>query len=166
MKVLSETVRGMEEKEQKLTETGGRRKRDYLSLMANLLTATLFSTPIYTSNVTIYPETHTHRGTHMHTHTTSPLARFNSPAVGSGHISCGFRILKPWETQSEPETSLPETTSTFSQLVCSHNIVEHESDLSPFSDPRQTVKKTHHPLLGHLLANMSRLQHQAAFVTS
>lgn len=69
MKVLSETVRGMEEKEQKLTETGGRRKRDYLSLMANLLTATLFSTPIYTSNVTIYPETHTHTQRHTHAHT-------------------------------------------------------------------------------------------------
>lgn len=93
MKVLNETVRGMEEKKQKLTETGGRRKRDYLSLMANLLTATLFSTPIYTSNVTIYPETHTHRGTHMHTHTPPLLLQGLSvrlSARATFHVGFGF----------------------------------------------------------------------------
>lgn len=93
MKVLSETVRGMEEKEQKLTETGGRRKRDYLSLMANLLTATLFSTPIYTSNVTIYPETHTQRETHTCTHTPPLLLQGLSARLSARatfHVGFGF----------------------------------------------------------------------------
>ena len=72
--VVAETAR--ERTGVDLGRARGRRKRDYLSLMANLLTATLFTTSIYTSNITIYPP-------HTHTHTSSPPAGFIRPGCQS-----------------------------------------------------------------------------------
>lgn len=43
-------------------DMGERRRRDYLSLMANLLTVALFTTSIYESNVTLCPP---HSYTHL-----------------------------------------------------------------------------------------------------
>ena len=116
--VVAETAR--ERTGVDLGRARGRRKRDYLSLMANLLTATLFTTSIYTSNITIYPP-HTH--THTHTHTLPLLLQgLSGLAVSLLHSSGGFQTIF-FFCSSEPETSPPETTSAFcSQLVCRHHI--------------------------------------------
>lgn len=78
--------------------------------MADLLTATLFATPIYTSNVTVGPSSqHTQRRA-----LPLLLAGFISPVVSCLRDLWRYQTLKPWKPPSEPETSPSELP------LCSH----------------------------------------------
>lgn len=96
-------------------------RRDYLSLMAKLLTATLFATPIYTSNVTVSRSTQ-----RAHRHVLPLLfAGLISPVVSWLGDLWRYQTLKPWNPRGRPET-----TPTSSRVLLQPMHVENKSDAS------------------------------------